>query len=622
MQTPGAAVDLTETEKQRLIDYLDMELNEARIDHESLENKIDEWNRAYLGEPLTRTKNFPWENACNVVIPLIGIHTDSIVARIVNTIFAVEPLWTARPLIKSLDDVAKPLEDFLDWSRRQEYDIYNTIRSWVLEVTKYGWGYIKVPWEVATVRTFKLDNKGNPVPVDRIVRRPHPQHVLLMDIVCQVGIEDDINQAEWMAHRVRLTDGQLRWREYDGVYEDVDKVIARKEDISNITEMLAGPTGEPSVTKVKLNTFYETWIDFPLKPGGLPSPMVATYHPESRTLMRCIYNPHADNKRPFFKGKFLDQEGRRAGVGIAQQLWQLQEELSTIHRQEVDNSTIANTKFFVGRRGAVRNTTRIWPGRFLTVPDPSKDLVAVSMGDIGNSLQALETSALSYAERRSGVTDYQLGRESSILGGRATATGTLAIIQEGNRRFDLNVRDIRETLSKVGQMVLLLNAQYRPREMAYFVEGEDGKWVERALNLPDDFIADGIGIELTASTATINKEIEKQGLITVMGLVTQHYQQVISMAQMGMQMQPLMPLIMSMLKGSEYFMKRIVQAFDIKDLDTVLPMTAMMENMGNVGAQPPPGGPPGNQNGGGMGGAMGAPGPGAAPTPGGPGPMQ
>src|SRR5262252_247036 len=610
MQTPGAPVDLTETELTRLTDYLDLEFREAMIDHRSLENQVDEWNKAYLGEPLARRKDFPWENACNVVIPLIGIHTDSIVARIVNTIFSVEPLWTARPLIKSLDDVAKPLEDFLDWSRRQEYDAYNTIRSWVLEVVKYGWGYIKVPWEVATVRTFRVGAGDKPEPVDRIVRRPRPQHVLLIDILCQVGIEDDINQAEWLAHRVRLTDGQLKWREYDGVYEDVDKVIERKEDITTITEMLAGP-GQEVPTRTKLNTFYETWIDFPLKKGGLPDPLVITYHPGSRTVMRAIYNPHADNKRPFFKGKFLDQEGRRSGVGIAQQLWQLQEELSTIHRQEVDNSTIANTKFFVGRRGAVRNTTRIWPGRFLTVPDPSKDLIPMSMGDIGNSLQALETSALSYAERRSGVTDYQLGRESSILGGRATATGTLAIIQEGNRRFDLNVRDIRDTLGKVGQMVLMLNAQFRPREMAYFVEGEDGKWVERALNLPRDFIADGIGIELTASTATINREIEKQSLITVMGLVTQHYQQIISMAQMGMQMQPLMPLILSMLKGSDYFMKRIVQAFDIKDLDTVLPISAMLEQQGNVGAQPPPGAPPGNQGGGGMAGAMGPPGQGA-----------
>src|SRR5262252_6593586 len=611
MQTPGAPVSLTEVEKTRLTDYLDLEFTEARIDHQSLEDKVDEWNRAYLGEPITRRKDFPWQDACNVVIPLIGIHTDSIVARIVNTIFSVDPLWTARPLIKSLDDVAKPLEDFLEWSRRQEFDAYNMIRSWALEVVKYGWGYIKVPWEVATLRTFKVGGGGKAIPVDRIVRRPRPQHVLLIDILCQVGIEDDLNQAEWLAHRVRLTDGQLRWREYDGVYEDVDKVIARKEDISDLTERLAGPGQDTTSVRTKLNTFYETWIDFPLEKDGVTCPLVITYHPESRTVMRAIYNPHADNKRPFFKGKFLDQEGRRAGVGIAQQLWQLQEELSTIHRQEVDNSTIANTKFFVGRRGAVRNTTRIWPGRFLTVPDPSKDLIPMSMGDIGNSLQALETSALSYAERRSGVTDYQLGRESSILGGRATATGTLAIIQEGNRRFDLNVRDIRETLGKVGQMVLMLNAQFRPREMAYFVEGEDGKWVERALNLPDDFIADGIGIELTASTATINREIEKQSLITVMGLVTQHYQQIISMAQMGMQMQPLMPLILSMLKGSDYFMKRIVQAFDIKDLDTVLPISAMLEQQGNVGAQPPPGAPPGNQGGGGMAGAMGPPGQGA-----------
>jgi len=414
------------------------------------------------------------------------------------------------------------------------------------------------------------------------------------------------------------------WREYDGIYDNVEDILKQKIDVSDLTQRLSGDHGQEVISLPKVNTIYEIWANFSLDKGKVPDPIVVTYHPPTRTILRCIYNPHVDNRRPFFKGRFLAQEGQREGIGIAQQLYQIQEEISTIHRQGVDNSTIANTKFFVGRRGAVRNTTRIWPGRFLTVPDPSKDLVAMQMGDVGPSLKDLEVSALSYAERRSGITDYQLGRESSILGGRATATGTLAIIQEGNRRFDLNVRDMRDALGKVGQMVLLLNAQYRPREMAYFVEGEDGQWVERALDLPRDFIADGIGIELTASTATINREIEKQGLITVMGLVTQYYQQIMSIGQMAMQMPgPMQQLAFKAMESSSYFMQRIVQAFDIKDMDAVLP-TAIMEELENAqqqqgaGAPQVPGGP-GAPNGA-MGGAVGAP-PGMPGGGGGP-PMQ
>src|SRR5262249_7571640 len=231
--TPGAPVQLSEQQRSRLCAYLDYELNEALIAHEQLENQLDIWNKAYTGEPVAKRKDFPWENACNVVIPLIGIHTDSIVARIVNTMFSVEPFWTARPLIKTLDKVAKPLEDFLEWSRTQEFDLYNTVRTWTLEVTKYGWGYIKVPWDVSTLRTFKV-GPGGAIPVEKVVRRPKPQHVLLCDIICQVGIEDELNQAEWLAHRVRLTDGELLWREYDGIYDNVEDILKVKEDITDL----------------------------------------------------------------------------------------------------------------------------------------------------------------------------------------------------------------------------------------------------------------------------------------------------------------------------------------------------------------------------------------------------
>jgi len=140
-----------------------------------------------------------------------------------------------------------------------------------------------------------------------------------------------------------------------------------------------------------------------------------------------------------------------------------------------------------------------------------------------------------------------------------------------------------------------------------------------ALNLPDDFIADGIGIELSASTATINKEIEKQGLITVMGLVTQYYQQLMSIGQLAMQAPPpLQALAMKMVQGSSYFMERIVQAFDVKDIDAVLPLAMLEEQMnaGQQGGGPPQVPPGGGAANGSVGGAMGVP-PGG-PRPGGP----
>jgi hypothetical protein len=620
---PGAPVALTSKDRQWLPQYLSAEVDEALYVHELKLEWIDESNRLYLGDPLTARKTFPWDGAANLVIPLVGITVDSIVARIINTVFAVQPFWSAQALIKDLEPVVNPLQDFMEWSRVNELNMYANVRSWIVEVVKHGWAYLKVYWESFTQRAFVVRG-GAARPRDAIVRRPQVQHILLADIICQAGIEDELYQAEWIAHRIRLTDGQLRWRKHDRVYDEVDKILSHKAEMTPMERKVLENELEEQAPRPrdKLNTLYEIYADLPLAGSDLPVPVMITYHHETRTIARCVYNPDITGERPFKKGKFIDREGKRDGIGISRQLSLLQEEISTLHNQQVDNATLANTRCFVGRRGVVRNGTRVWPGRFLTVPDPGKDIVALQMADVYPSMRQLETSCLAYAERRSGVADYQLGRESNVLGNRATATGTLALIQEGNRRFDLNVRDVRDCLGAVGKKVLLLNAQFRPTGMAYFVKGADGELVENVLNLPDEFIADGIGMELTASTATINREIEKQGLLAMMGTLTQYYQQLIQISGIAMNPQtppPVQQLALQMADGARYLMSMIVQTYEIRAVDTLLPPSlADQLEEANAAAQQPPG-PPGGAGpgppGAGVGPPVGAPPGGAAGMP-------
>ncbi|GEM_PF-6367584 len=617
---PGAPVHLTADDRKWLSQYLASELEEALQVHELKLEWIDESNRLYLGDPLTSRKTFPWDGAANLVIPLVGITVDSIVARIINTIFAVQPFWSAQALIKDLEPVVHPLQDFMEWSRTNELDLYAQVRSWIVEVVKHGWGYLKIYWESFTQRGFAIE-RGAARAKDRIIRRPQIQHVLLADIICQAGIEDELNQAEWISHRIRLTDGQLRWRKHDQVYTEVDKILAHKAEMTPMEEKVLENELEKEATRPrdKLNTLYEIYADLPVGGSDLPVPIMLTWHHETKTIARCVYNPDIMGRRPFKKGKFIDREGKRDGLGISRQLCLIQEEISTLHNQQVDNATLANTRCFVGRRGVVRNGTRVWPGRFLTVPDPARDIVALQMADVYPSMRQLETSCLAYAERRSGIADYQLGRESNVMGNRATATGTLALIQEGNRRFDLNVRDIRDCLGGVGKQLLLLNAQFRPSGMAYFVKGQDGELIENVLNLPDEFIADGIGMELTASTATINREIEKQGLMSMMGTLTQYYQQLIQISGIAMNPQtppPVQQLALQMADGARYLMSMIVQTYEIRAVDTLLPPSLADQLEADSNANPPPGGPQGvpgqNQNGAGVANPVGVP-PGGPP---------
>ena len=613
--TPGARIPLGAVGTAALAKRIGDELDRALVPHADKESRLARWDDLYLAKPMQAKKTFPWDGACNVILPLIGTTVDSIVARLVNTIFGVEPFWTVNALHPDFADAAKPTEDFLDWSRRVEFDLYRPVKRWAIEVTKYGWGWLKPRWDVSTMPYVSPTADGSAVRSDIIVRRVVVDHVLCADMIAQADIGDE-EQGEWQAHRIRLTDGQIRWRvaekRFDLTQAEVDAVLRSKDDTTVVAQYLTA-ADDQVVSSSALNTIYEVWGDFPLGNDPKPVPIRVHFHRPTRTILAAIYNPHFYGDRGFIKGTLIEREGRPEGLGIAQMLEQLQDENATIHQQQVDNATLANTRFFVGKRGQVRSGTKIWPGRVLVVGDPERDLKVMQLGDVYQSMQMLERSVMAYAERRSGVSDPQLGRESQPSS-RATATGTLALIQEGNRRFDLNVRDMRHALSKLGKHVLQLNQQFRPRGLAYFVQGEAGRLTEMTLDLPQAYIEHRLGVELTASTATINREVEKQGLIALMQLQQQFGQELLSYAQIvGNPQLPggLRETAMHVAEARAALMQKVLHAFDQKDAETLIPTLEAMEN---DALQPSLGGPgiPGNP------GAVEPGGPGASPPGAGP----
>lgn len=592
---PGAKVPLSDAETNELVSYIDNELEEALQDHDMLLDDMDEWDWAYLAEPKQKRRTFPWPGACNIEIPVISNTVDSIVARMVNTIHAPEPFWTLKPLSPETDKIATPLQNYLDWSKKAEYNLYRANRNNFIELCKYGWAWYKFGWEVFTKPEYRMNGYGSPVYQPRLIRRPVVYHVLNRDVVVQAGMEDE-TQAEWVAYIVRLTDNQMYCRDNDGVYANVEEVIKSKDEDPQHPENRDGVAQLAEVynrrtDKKRLNTLYEIQIDWRWGKPKVPIPMVLTYHRPTRKLLRCVFNPYG--MRFLKKSQFITREGCLKGIGIAQRLFYLQKEIGTLHRQQVDNGTLANTRFFVGKKSVVRSGTQIWPGRFFPVSNPKEDIIPMQMGDIYQSSGVLEMRALAYAERASGVSDYQLGRESSSAGSRATATGTLAIIQEGNRRFDLNIRDAREVLGEIGCNIILLNQMFRPRGMAYFVQGSGGKWTEQALNLPPDFDIGKVAVDVTASTATINRGIERQELMALMGAMERYYAGLTQLAMMFLNPQvpgQMRELALREAKGAEHLAKKLAQTFDVKNVDVVVPGLGGDENDGAAGSEP--GGPP------------------------------
>src|SRR5689334_5188060 len=83
------------------------------------ENRLPRWRKIYEAIPMEEVREFPWHNASNIVVPIVGIHCDTLLAWIMSGIFKTKPLWALRALGRHVSEPVEPLraavETFLEF---------------------------------------------------------------------------------------------------------------------------------------------------------------------------------------------------------------------------------------------------------------------------------------------------------------------------------------------------------------------------------------------------------------------------------------------------------------------------------------------------------------------------
>jgi hypothetical protein len=159
-----------------------------------------------------------------------------------------------------------------------------------------------------------------------------------------------------------------------------------------------------------------------------------------------------------------------------------------------------------------------------------------------------------------------------------------SLLEEGARRPDLTLKDLRKCLSEVGIRVIQLIQQHaEPKENAQgetllaaslsVLGQEAGMEVVKRLGLPLSNAEYGLGVNLTATSATANKEVQKQAF---MGLLQLQMQIAPAMTQLIMQAiqawgTPVGQVALDSAQGLAFTMKRLFEQFDIRNLNEVVP---------------------------------------------------
>jgi hypothetical protein len=160
------------------------------------------------------------------------------------------------------------------------------------------------------------------------------------------------------------------------------------------------------------------------------------------------------------------------------------------------------------------------------------------MADVFPSAPAALQQTMSFAERRVGINDLTAPRPSAVLGSRTPGITAISMLQKANERFGPAFDGARIAISgSVKQALFRYQERLLRQDIAVYDElnqmlGENSaRLVIELLN--DRRFDDTIAVELTASSASVNKETERQNWLLL-------FQQVMGLGEKIMQLVQLM----------------------------------------------------------------------------------
>lgn len=596
VNSPGSyprLISFSEDVESMLSTYIDNEIQWFYLERQNLLQDWKDWQTLYWAKPDQKERNFPFKRAANIVIPLAAIAVEAIHARTMNTLFSVKPFWSIRPRSKEWIESAKPTERWLqsEVESSESLDVFEFCDEALLELYKLGTAVAKSGYDRLVKKSLRSVGGQeeeyyavvkNGATIDRVAL---PRFIMrLAELDPQTApIVGEEHEVTWSQLKRYAQSGRMDPEAIEKIkthWRDARQSIEGGDGAEALAHTEALAHAEP--LWYSTFTFYELWISYDVDGDGWDEEIVVDYHKESGTFLSARYNWYDDLHRPYRLCNYFNVEGIWPGIGVCKQVEQFQAEVTTIHRQRLDNATLANMGMIVLRKGTGYGPGEpIFPGKMWFVDDPRNDIQPFKLNEVYPSSFANEQAALSYEERRVGVNDIILGTPQQ--GTPATATSDMARLAEGNKRFDLVLKKIKRWLGQVGVDVVTNYQIFGDQQVHWLVLGEDGAYVDQVLRMPSVLVRRGAIIDLTVTDTITNKEVEKIQWLQIFQVLTGFYQSAFQLSTILGDPELSAQIGQKALIGSDEIMRRALETFDITDTDKfTLSEKQPYENAGSI----------------------------------------
>ena len=543
-------------------DYCCDVLKEAMLDRVGFNSYVDRWYADW--RDIKDKKIIPWIGASNFSVPATSISADGVIPRLIEGNFD-----TITPIdVKPINSTAIPFKDmvkkFLNWDLDSHEELFREIWFFVQNTVWSGTGFVKsfftkektkieekiydvymvngdiakdpktdTPLEVNEHTTALLDGQKIPYKIEEVIEKKRRWKKFNPELLC-CDIKDVIFPSDcvsiqdaWenslIALRVwRTKDFLKRQLKQDDkeLYKNLDKIkiegLREKQDKTSDAKERRRIASFFSKTK-KLECF-EVYVNYDIDGDGLEEKVVALIHYESKTLCGYEKFPYEHGRCPIIPGYIKPIHNQPFGVGIPEMLYDVKGEIDATHNQRVDRGSLHNNPTLLHTEQSGFNPTEHKPGpgrqwQLDNISEESIKYLRPPQNSEGLSFQE-EQLLWGYVQRRSNLSDFNLGSESKTAGeGAGTARGLQILISEGNVGFRHFIRWMSLSIAEIFRQRWALYQQYWGKAS----DEEVKKWIKEIFDTPGNPLSEQgmnaikqqFNIVMTATKEDIKAEISK-----------------------------------------------------------------------------------------------------------------
>lgn len=513
-------------------------------------SQVPEWRRICEGKPREKEKSWPWPNCANLVVQIVGQRVDDISARVMGLIWATSPVSIFRYLARSTDphkesEKARVLEQFVDAVALDpdELDLYRVENLWFSDSARLGTAWVKVVPEKRTdVRVVSVDPKSKRTKLESTTTYEGPKtEKLQFEEVLVDPTAQSWEKAQLKIHIRRLKKHELEERAFSGFYDKdaVSAILDKPDRYGPGWEKQRDQTRKgvqtPDSKVLAEYDIYECWfwwyVSVKSQDGGarkVKLNLIWSVHNKSKTWLRRVFNFMPGNACAMIPTKLSISDEGVHGRGYADMLENFQDEVSTQHNQRIDARTMAITGILRSSNPDIDKNIQVYP--FAVIPAEKDELELLKNPiDIGDGGLQDEELVLKLADDRAGVGPAVAGMGAGTVNkkGQYGSMGTLAVMQDSNSRVAHRISDFRHShISLIGMNVAMYGKFGTGGKGEMF--GLDEAILKEAL---EDFYHKRIRIPIRASTASVNKEVDKQNDMLLRQTLGSHNQEQIQLVQ-------------------------------------------------------------------------------------------